>query len=82
MIRIESIDERSPYLEDVKRLWRANSDWLGFYPEGAFLDRARRGQIIVALNETGSSVATYCTTSRSGEGSGSRISCIKEEHRG
>ena len=51
MIRIEAIDDKSPYLEDVKRLWRSNSDWLGFYPGGAFLDRARRRQIIVALKD-------------------------------
>jgi len=50
-ISIESIDEESPHLEDVKRLWRSNSDWLGFYPDGAFLDRARRGEIIVALKD-------------------------------
>lgn len=49
-IRIEPIDEKSPHLQAVKRLWRANSDWLGFYPEGAFLDRARRREILVALD--------------------------------
>jgi hypothetical protein len=46
MIRIESIDEKSPHLESVKRLWRSNSDWLGYYPDGAFLDRARRREIL------------------------------------
>ena len=51
MIRIEPIDEKSPHLEAVKRLWRANSDWLGFYPDGAFLDRARRREILVALDD-------------------------------
>jgi hypothetical protein len=40
-IEIETIVEASPHLESVKRLWRANSQWLGFYPEGAFLERAR-----------------------------------------
>lgn len=49
MIRIEPIDEKSPHLGAVMRLWRTNSDWLGFYPDGAFLDRARRREILVAL---------------------------------
>lgn len=49
MMKIEAIDETSPHLAEVKRLWRANSDRLGFYPEGAFLDRARRREILVAL---------------------------------
>src|SRR5208337_2884182 len=52
-IIIESIDETSPHLEDVKRLWRINSDWLGFYPDGAFFDRARHREIIVALKDRG-----------------------------
>ncbi len=51
MVHIESIDEKSPFLKDVMRLWRANSDWLGFYPEGAFLDRGRSREIIVALKD-------------------------------
>lgn len=51
MIRIEAIDETSPHLVEVKRLWRENSEWLGFYPEGAFLDRALRREILVALKD-------------------------------
>ncbi len=38
-------------MEDVRRLWRSNSDQLGFYPNGAFLDRARSKEIIVALKD-------------------------------
>jgi GNAT superfamily N-acetyltransferase/predicted nucleic acid-binding protein len=47
-IHIETIDDASPMLEEVVRLWRANSNLLGFYPEGAFQERARKRQIIVA----------------------------------
>lgn len=51
MVKIEAIDEASPHLPEVKALWRANSERLGFYPEGAFLDRARRKEILVALKQ-------------------------------
>jgi predicted nucleic acid-binding protein/GNAT superfamily N-acetyltransferase len=48
-IHVETIDDCSPHLADVIRLWRANSNRLGYYPEGAFYERARKRQIIVAL---------------------------------
>ncbi len=37
-----------PLLGDVITLWRAHSSTLGFFPEGAFEERARSGQILVA----------------------------------
>jgi len=49
-IRIEYIDVQSPHLGEVKALWRANSATLGFFPDGAFADYARRHQILVALD--------------------------------
>ena len=81
MIQIEAIDEKSPYLEDVKRLWRSNSDWLGYYPEGAFLDRACRRQIIVALK--GKVCCGYLIYFRT-ERRKIRLThlCVKDEHRG
>jgi GNAT superfamily N-acetyltransferase len=50
-VQVETIDETSPHLEGVKRLWRSNSKWLGYYPDGAFFDRARRREIIVAVRD-------------------------------
>lgn len=47
------IDDRSPYLETVKALWRANSATLGFLPEGAFVDYASQRHILVALDSSG-----------------------------
>lgn len=51
-MRTEEIDLHSPYLKKVKYLGRLNSTTLGFLPEGAFDEHARRKQIIVALDET------------------------------
>jgi predicted nucleic acid-binding protein/GNAT superfamily N-acetyltransferase len=50
-MRTEEIDLHSPYLKKVKYLGRLNSTTLGFLPEGAFDEHARRKQIIVALDE-------------------------------
>jgi predicted nucleic acid-binding protein len=51
---VREIDHTSEHLAAVKALGAANSQTLGFFPEGAFDDYARRKQIIVALdaNET------------------------------
>jgi len=49
-ISIEIIDDASPYLPDVKRLWRKNSDTLGFFPEGAFDEHAANKLVIVAVS--------------------------------
>lgn len=46
---ISSLD--SPYLAVVKKLGKSNAGTLGFLPEGAFDDYARKGQIYIALDE-------------------------------
>ena len=46
----EWIHSRSPQLPTVKELGKANSETLGFLPEGAFDDYAKKRQIIVALD--------------------------------
>ncbi|MBN8628929.1 MAG: GNAT family N-acetyltransferase [Planctomycetes bacterium] len=51
MFQIENIDDRSPQLEAVRRLWRAHSATLGFLPEGAFVEYAAQRHIIVALRD-------------------------------
>jgi predicted GNAT family acetyltransferase len=48
--KIEAIDNHSPHLETVIKLWRANSQTLGNFPKGAFEDHAARRQIFVALD--------------------------------
>lgn len=47
MMALELIDDHSKFLKDVISLWRTNSQWLGFYPEGAFQMRASRRNIII-----------------------------------
>lgn len=55
MIVIE-IDQTSKHLPKVKALGAANSQTLGFFPEGAFDDYAGRKQILVALDDSHSCV--------------------------
>lgn len=57
MAHIEVVRADSPYLDDVGRLWRENSNTLGFYTQGAFAERAQKGQILVALD--GGTVTGY-----------------------
>ena len=47
------IDETSQHLQTVKRLWRENSQTLGFLPDGAFSDYASKHGILVALDSSG-----------------------------
>ncbi|MFW6116348.1 MAG: GNAT family N-acetyltransferase [bacterium] len=55
-MRIERISEDSKYLSEVVKLWRGNSDTLGFFPLGAFEDHAARRLILVAVSEQGRSL--------------------------
>ncbi|HEY6248183.1 MAG TPA: GNAT family N-acetyltransferase [Pyrinomonadaceae bacterium] len=50
-MRITEIDYSSKHLGTVKALGVANSQTLGFFPEGAFDDYARRRQILVAIDD-------------------------------
>ena len=49
-MRIETIDHTSRHLPRIKALGAANSGTLGFLPEGAFDERARKKQIIAAID--------------------------------
>lgn len=48
-MKVIPIDQNSPYLSDVKKLWRINSSTLGFFPDGAFIEYSSRRHILVAL---------------------------------
>lgn len=50
MIEVKTIAEDSQQLDEVKALWRQNSQMLGFFPSGAFAERARKGQILAAFD--------------------------------
>lgn len=45
------LDATSPLLDAVKALWRKNASALGFFPDGAFRDRALQAQILAAVDE-------------------------------
>lgn len=49
-ISIEVVGPTSFLLDEVVALWRPNAGRLGFFPEGAFIDRAKQGQILAALS--------------------------------
>jgi ribosomal protein S18 acetylase RimI-like enzyme len=55
-VRILQISDRSHQLAEVRHLWRSNSATLGFFPDGAFEEYARRGHILVALAPDGTCV--------------------------
>jgi predicted nucleic acid-binding protein/ribosomal protein S18 acetylase RimI-like enzyme len=48
MVTIEPIVDSSAHLSSVKRLWRLNSDKLGYFPDGAFDEYASKGRILIA----------------------------------
>ncbi|MFM7407211.1 MAG: GNAT family N-acetyltransferase [Cuspidothrix sp.] len=52
-IKIESIDDKSPYLSAVIDLWSPNRTTLGLFPKDAFVERAAKRQILVAINSEG-----------------------------
>ena len=55
-VTILEIDETSPHLIAVKKLWRANKTTLGFLPDGAFNEYASKRMILVALSLDGECV--------------------------
>jgi GNAT superfamily N-acetyltransferase len=50
MVVVTRLAANDPLLGAVIHLWRANSATLGFFPEGAFRERAEHGQILVATS--------------------------------
>ncbi len=45
-MEIVRVDPSSPYLAEVKKLWRVNSDTLGMMPDGAFDEHAGLGHVL------------------------------------
>jgi GNAT superfamily N-acetyltransferase len=82
-IKIEAIDDKSPHLATVKKLWRANSKTLGNFTNGAFIDHAVNRQILVALDSELGCIGYLLYRASS---SFNRISivhlCISPSHRG
>lgn len=55
-MKIEVADLNSPHLATIKRLGKENASTLGFLPEGAFNERAKAKQILIALDDSGQCV--------------------------
>ncbi len=49
-MKIQSIDDKSPYLQDVIQLWGQNRKTLGLFPKDAFRERATKRQILIAID--------------------------------
>ncbi|MEM8722929.1 MAG: hypothetical protein AAGE84_27210 [Cyanobacteria bacterium P01_G01_bin.39] len=49
-MKIQVIDERSPYLQQVIDLGDANSKTLGFFTRDGFIKHAKKGFIIIAVD--------------------------------
>ncbi len=52
-LKIEHVGLKSPYLQQVKNLGKRHSRTLGFFPEGAFEEHARKGNVLAAIDEEG-----------------------------
>jgi len=52
MAEVIVVSAGSAYFQGVQELWRANSGTLGFFPEGAFAERAQKGQILAAIDDS------------------------------
>ena len=48
-IKIESINDESPYLQAVIDLWSPNRSRLGLFPKNAFIEHAVKRQILIAI---------------------------------
>jgi len=83
-LRTVSIREEGGYLDEVQTLWRANRHTLGFFPEAALIDYARRGEILGVLDASGKLVGylLFYRTQRPGPGVARVIHlCVKRECR-
>ncbi|MDJ0660418.1 MAG: GNAT family N-acetyltransferase [Crocosphaera sp.] len=83
MVRIETINETSPYLPEVNKLGDANKATLGFFSKGAFEEKARNKQILVALSDCGQFMGylMYRTVKTYNQISITHL-CIKDNYRG
>ncbi|MEZ5942912.1 MAG: GNAT family N-acetyltransferase [Planctomycetaceae bacterium] len=81
MATISHITADSTHIDTVKSLWRENSDYLGYFPNGAFAERAMRRQILGAFeNDELVGYLLFFTT----KSSCVRIThlCVAQSHRG
>ena len=83
VMKIIQVATDSPYINDVARLWRENKSTLGFFPEIALNDYAKRGGILAALNQELVGYLLFYQTRGPGYGD-VRIAhlCVDQQHRG
>ena len=82
-MKIIQVATDSPHINDVARLWRENKSTLGFFPEIALNDYAKRGGILAALNPELVGYLLFYQTRDPGYGY-VRIAhlCVDQQHRG
>jgi len=75
------VAEEERALKAVKKLWRRNSNTLGFFPEGAFAEALLKRTVLVAM-EGGTSFLGYLLFREArGQASITHL-CVSEHHRG
>ena len=80
-LTVEVVPPRSVRLRAVKALWRQNRTTLGFFPDGAFEDHARKGWVLGACGQSGS-LEGYLIYRLSGAAVVIVHLCIAEQFRG
>ena len=80
-MNVEILKGMPRQLDEVKKLWRANSSTLGFFPDGAFEESASKGNILVASDQAGL-LAGYLLFRRSGDRLAIVHLCVRREMRG
>jgi len=50
-VKTIQVYQHTPHLKKVIELWRAHSDTLGFFPDGAFDEYAGKGRILAAVSD-------------------------------
>lgn len=81
MVTIKAILQDSPHLATVKRLWREQSDTLGFMPQGAFDEHAARRCLLGAFDESDRCVG-YLLYRRRGDRIAITHLCVDPSQRG
>lgn len=72
----------SPLIKDVKKLWRNNSNTLGFFPDGAFTDHLIKRRILGVLDEDGAFVGYLIYRINKNLHADIVHLCIKEQYKG
>jgi len=81
-VELATINEKSPYLEEVIELGQANANTVGFLPRGAFIRYAAENQILVAFDKRKMVIGylLYATSAKKGLAYIVHL-CVRQSHR-